>query len=1756
MKGTDGWTSDNEAVSVEGNNATVSEAAAPAGATITAVYADKAGNAVDPVSDTVATATPEVSVNPEDKIITTWDVGGQNNAIDGTAQNASKVLLVDPVTESTVTEANVEANGQYSIDISNITQDASYTTDEPKHYKVYAENADGTRSEGQEVIADKTAIPVGTKLDISPANDLDGIKYDRKKDSYYYKVTQDEIPEGSQYIPVKVALPKGTQIGDIVSGTYGFGDERFDAHKFGNGGSDATHTVTKEDLENGYVVFNNAVPVPSADSTTAQVRVSIKEPYAAENVPADRGWSQQFIITPNEKDSSHINVVLAKDTEGGDYGTANDGVTKDGTLKFLKADGTEVPADQITSVTVNGKPIEKSGNVWKLPEGEYDASSIVAKGASVSGRNDARMEVKAGAEPDALLAHDTGSSASDAISNDGRLAFADDSGAPIDPAKISSVTVNGKPLEKDAETGSYKLPEGKYEAGAISFETTDGVTGQNAQAITVDTTAPTAAPVIERATAEGTKVELPADAEVGAQVVITAGKTTATLTKGADGWTSDHPEIAAVTDDGAKANIPLTVAGAGATVTAKQLDAAGNESPIASKSVIDPSKISIVLADGVNFNTDNDKADHVVLNLEEMSKAAPANETRDELSTVPVRVYFPEGTQVDDAVTIVIKGARTTTMPTKVRADWLKDGLLVKAMGVSVGEGSVDVSITSGSNQGQTTTFKFEVDKDMPQAPVVSASEDGTVTVTLPTKNESYTDGTAAKQANVQVDDFVTITDGDFTAKITKTADGWSSDNPQVTVSGNTATIEKGVLAAGTTVTAQAEDNVGNKSAASTAKVGGTTTGEQTQPDVTEPEVTEPDNTRLHLNDNAETPIEITPDHRSLILDFNKPITFSNPADVINDSKVTMTFTDGKPASRVITDAETGKPAAKVYNILNDWDMRRDDDFNRRDDHAEGWGLDSAAAAEDAKLRGDVNQKNDQFFRWDGDNTLGDYIIVADRQVDDDAWTSKRGNIGTEASKTSDPRFVMDTHGGGDDVIVAAGGITGNARIITNDGDDFINAVFMSGISHPTGYFNGSAQIFMGSGNDHFELYGKASDREVKYGDYRDAGMYYTNAKIDMGSGNDIIEIKNDVIADAETASGNYFNLGSDNDKFIVGGDMLSRGGTGASEASNIVNLGSGNDEFKVRDLGQNDREALVLSEDGSKINARAVQGHTSFMLGDGKDEVSVDVVSIQNTRTSWLNEAFNKSDQFSQTNAWYRNFYDDELKDTINRKLAATDEKVGKGVLGTDHLSNGGDPLAFDARFDFGDGENKLNVSGSTTNLNCVGGADSDTVYVGDATYNSKFWMGEGTNNLTVEKNYNDGGYSGGAGNDTVVINGSASGSFNLGSGTNSLTVKGNSNHVKYNGVDGADSKTTLNLWSVEGGTYNFGGNGATTIVNVGGDAFDSAVFNLGSGSTTTNELHIRGNVNSNVAINATNANDYVDIAGSFATGDRETTRVDLGEGNNHLRIGSATRGLRYTSGSGNDQVEIGIGEPNGTAGNGKVHFDSDGINQSAGMYDNEFKLGASNDTITIARISDAGLDLWGAPRNAEVGVRVYGDEGNDTINIHGIATKYVQIYGGDDDDKINLWGAVAESDNTIEIKGGTGYDTLEIGTSGDDNHARFTLGEGKEKSGYVELQNIEHVIFNSENANSGDTIYVFDDSITGHSGHAVKITAKSDAAAKVNTVDINGDWHQGTTRGGNEPGQSYTYENGIKYFTYTSSNSDDWLLIDSRIVDAGMVK
>lgn len=416
-----------------------------------------------------------------------------------------------------------------------------------------------------------------------------------------------------------------------------------------------------------------------------------------------------------------------------------------------------------------------------------------------------------------------------------------------------------------------------------------------------------------------------------------------------------------------------------------------------------------------------------------------------------------------------------------------------------------------------------------------------------------------------------------------------------------------------------------------------------------------------------------------------------------------------------------------------------------------------------------MNQKNDQFFRWDGDNTLGDYIIVADRQVDDDAWTSKRGNIGTEASKTSDPRFVMDTHGGGDDVIVAAGGITGNARIITNDGDDFINAVFMNGISHPTGYFNGSAQIFMGSGNDHFELYGKASDREVKYGDYRDAGMYYTNAKIDMGSGNDIIEIKNDVIADAETASGNYFNLGSDNDKFIVGGDMLSRGGTGASEASNIVNLGSGNDEFKVRDLGQNDREALVLSEDGSKINARAVQGRTSFMLGDGKDEVSVDVVSIQNTRTSWLNEAFNKSDQFSQTNAWYRNFYDDELKDTINRKLAATDEKVGKGVLGTDHLSNGGDPLAFDARFDFGDGENKLNVSGSTTNLNYVGGADSDTVYVGDATYNSKFWMGEGTNNLTVEKNYNDGGYSGGAGNDTVVINGSASGSFNLGSGTNS---------------------------------------------------------------------------------------------------------------------------------------------------------------------------------------------------------------------------------------------------------------------------------------------------------------------------------------------------------------------------------------------------
>ncbi|MEH8039064.1 calcium-binding protein, partial [Gallibacterium anatis] len=422
------------------------------------------------------------------------------------------------------------------------------------------------------------------------------------------------------------------------------------------------------------------------------------------------------------------------------------------------------------------------------------------------------------------LTRDTGSSAVDNVTNDGKLTLT----LKESTDTITKVEVNGTPLQP--VDGKYILPEGEYAVGSIVVTSQDasGVesTSQNNKLMIVDTTAPTDAPDIARTTEQGTDISLPIDAKVGDQVLIHIGKDVVTLTKTSDGWQSSNNDKVAIVDEAgtAKGRIPLDAAATGTTVIAQNVDAAGNiGAQITTKSIINPGEVTIVLDKDANFNVDNDKTDQVVLNLAEGERASGSD--RQNLTTVPVKAYFPEGTSVGDHYNLTMVTSQfpdgITTSNREITQDMIEKGWSFNINGIDNGQGSVSITLVSDKPEinGKSSTLTVALDKDMPNDPKVHTAEDGSVSVDLPTQNAPYADGSPAKQADVQVGDKVVIKDGDFVATVTKTVAGWESDNPQVTIDGNTAKIASGVLRGGSTVEAQAIDNVGNESSINSAKI-------------------------------------------------------------------------------------------------------------------------------------------------------------------------------------------------------------------------------------------------------------------------------------------------------------------------------------------------------------------------------------------------------------------------------------------------------------------------------------------------------------------------------------------------------------------------------------------------------------------------------------------------------------------------------------------------------------------------------------------------------------------------------------------------------------------------------------------------------------------------------------------------------------------------------------------------------------------------
>ncbi|MBF4102628.1 hypothetical protein INT80_07105 [Gallibacterium anatis] len=178
-----------------------------------------------------------------------------------------------------------------------------------------------------------------------------------------------------------------------------------------------------------------------------------------------------------------------------------------------------------------------------------------------------------------------------------------------------------------------------------------------------------------------------------------------------------------------------------------------------------------------------------------------------------------------------------------------------------------------------------------------------------------------------------------------------------------------------------------------------------------------------------------------------------------------------------------------------------------------------------------------------------------------------------------------------------------------------------------------------------------------------------------------------------------------------------------------------------------NNLKFLMVSDDSSEVTfGDSIGGYSSMLMGNGADTVVVNgnaEFGSDSYYDNWLNEVFAKNVEEGKANAMYQGFYETEFKQKVSERWASAN--IGQ-------------------RIDLGNGENTLSISGSVSKLNYRGGADSDTVTLGE-TSESRFWMGDGTNTLSLGSSSSV-GYSGGTGTDTITINGNVNNStFNIGS-------------------------------------------------------------------------------------------------------------------------------------------------------------------------------------------------------------------------------------------------------------------------------------------------------------------------------------------------------------------------------------------------------
>ncbi|MGY6773230.1 Ig-like domain-containing protein [Gallibacterium sp. ZY190522] len=1460
-----------------------------------------------------------------------------------------------------------------------------------------------------------------------------------------------------------------------------------------------------------------------------------------------------------------------------EQGTVISGIAEPGSTIVLQVTSKDGQTTQKVAIDKNDQPIianEKGEFTIELKEPLIGKETITAtakdKADNTSPSSDSitapyfNNELK---DVEIVLRNDTGVSDRDNITNDGGLKLVGDDSAMI--TKVEYKDAEGNYQTVPYVEGVYILPEGEYAEGTIRITQQDKEGAikysTNAKKFVIDTTAPDAATAVNDQNGNVT-ITLPHNAPQGDYVEVMVGNKKVTLTSDGDnGWTSSDTALVPTPRDN-EVTILHTVALSGTGVSVQSFDIAGNKADKDSdNTLIDRTKITVALEHPeVNSNLMNDTGTMMVLNTAELeASGSPSN--------VTVKIYLPNSAQVGDYVEFPFG---SSILKAQVKQTDIKNGYFEVRAGAPM-----NFALVQGENkypvklyQSDKTTVKSEseplliyVDKLTPDTPVVTSKTGGEVSITLPTGERSNFDPFTSIGTQAEVGDWVIITAGDQSVKLTKTANRWEkpTEADWITINGNTATIPTNTekFPYGTTVTAQAFDKAGNQSEQGVGHVvkdplkftdfkvnnqdldtttpnivdtnqkaiyyTATVEGQEAEEAIIRVRLMKGDQQvevhYLDISSDSQTykgafnnlsadyeQYKVIADivHQDKSTGFNDANLPKRSVDVMVDnvvpqldfSKITSSVSDGpnnKPNSvtivatdgshilkdgnttvsgaaemtmkldfgnaqsdkqRIITDKLGNKVV--VYNPKLDWMMRKDDDDDTssdqyHNDHAQGWGFDTKTAVM-------YNQDKALFYKWNGDNEAAD-IIVSGMSRTDEWWSyyNRRGWIGAENTGSSATltnktmtQFVMDTLGGGNDYI-SAPAIAGNVVIRTNDGDDMITTMnlqgrydYYVGLGYSRPNVDGSNQIYMGDGNDTFEVTGTAKDTEdpEKAGAVRDemiyASLYATNAKIDMGAGNDKVSIKWNVFTGSQQESGNYFNLGEGDDTMTVGGNVLGQLRETSYEGSTIINLGSGNDTLSLakieRESNYSSPLVLITSKESANVTIGNVkEAQLSMMMGDGEDKVTIsnDLI-LSGQKSDWISQVFLHNDEYARQGIErYKNFYDQALKDQINSSLVraidliATDSQDrsatgGRDVVGADRVATSTSESVTEIIdvLDLGDGQNTLSVTGKMFGVNYFGGKDVDTIQSG-VTENSRFWLGLGEDSVELAQMSNSAIYAG-AGEDRITVGG-----IKKQEGRGSIISAEDGNDTI---IINALPKTLVALEADK--SWISGGNGDDTIT-INGDLFGTGnqIFGDAGNDTITISGNIRG---SNNSINGGAGDDTITLDGEILRDLGGKFEIRGGEGNDTISVGniSTEDNVSIFAGNGNDIVTI----KNVKGDNDHIIDLGEDVNKTD--YDilsiEGSQLEGYNNQFSIGGRPSEHTQIWGAEeiRFTGTGVTVKIESGNLVNNNTGPSPAgkdelFIRNDGGDATNKVVLSGSGWTKSHTEEHSfNGVSYQNVDV--------------------------------------------------------------------------------------------------------------------------------